>query len=112
MLGRELTGRQVGPVGLLEPGEKDPQILPVVPLRIAGEAFFDLAIIQKGNQVAAQRLPHMASVYLIRTMFVKRTKYTKKEPTLDLNVLCVVIYFTIWHVLSSIDSIIQLKLYK
>ncbi len=34
MLGRELTGRQVGPVGLLEPGEKNPQILPVVPLRI------------------------------------------------------------------------------
>jgi len=61
-------------VGFLQPEEKDVQVLAVVSLCVVGEAFLDLAIVQKGNQVAAQRLLHMALVYIIRTMFVKRTK--------------------------------------
>ena len=34
-------------VGLFEPGKKDAQILPVIPLCVIGEAFLNLAIVQK-----------------------------------------------------------------
>ena len=51
MLGRQLARPQIGMVGLIEPGEKDAQILAIVPLRVVGEAFLDLAIVQKGQKV-------------------------------------------------------------
>jgi hypothetical protein len=40
-------------VSFIKPGEKDAQVLTVVPLRVVGEAFLNLAIVQKGQQVTA-----------------------------------------------------------
>ena len=62
MLGRQLAGLQTHPVGFLKPEEEGAKILAVIALRIVGKALFDLAVVQKGNKVAAQRLLHIESV--------------------------------------------------